>query len=265
MKKVRVNGVQLNVFDEGQGSPILFVHGFPLDHTMWRNQLSDFAGTHRVIAPDLRGFGNSDVTNGIVLMETFADDMAALLDALKVDEPVIVCGLSMGGYVGWQFFLRHRARLRALIQCDTRAIADDETGVANRKKLAELVLEQGTKPVADAILPKLFSSNGAEATQRLMDETRQVVKRTNPGGLAAASLGMAARPDVRDQLGAIDVPTLLIVGIEDKISTVAEMREIANSIPKSDFVVVPDAGHMAPLENADFTNDAIRNFLASIS
>jgi 3-oxoadipate enol-lactonase len=260
MKQVRANGVNLNVLDEGQGSPIVFVHGFPLDHSMWRKQIDEFAATHRVIAPDLRGFGASEGTNGTVLMETFADDVAATLDELQVVEPVVLCGLSMGGYVGWQFFLRHRARLCALIQCDTRAIADDETGVANRQKLARLVRENGTAPVASAMLPNLFSSTGD--VQSLVEETRAVIERTNPEAVAAAALGLAARPDITDQLGDIDVPTLLIVGTDDKISPAEEMQGIAKRIPHATCVVVPDAGHMAPLENAEFTNRAIREFLS---
>ena len=157
MKKVTVNGVTLAVHDEGTGPPILFVHGFPLSHSMWRHQLEAFAGDHRVIAPDLRGFGESDVTEGTVTMEQHADDLVALLDELNVKEPVVLCGLSMGGYIAWQFQQKYPERLRALILCDTRTIADPPDGVENRKRLAKMVVENGSAAVASAMLPNLFS------------------------------------------------------------------------------------------------------------
>ena len=264
MPTISLPDISLNYFDSGDGPPILFVHGFPLDHTMWRHQLSEFSQTHRVIAPDLRGFGQSDVTSGTVTMEQFADDLAALLDALGVSEPVVFCGLSMGGYIGWQFFKRHRNRLTALIQCDTRAIADTPEGVGNREKLARLVLENGTEPVAAAMLPNLFTEATTPARQAAVEETRQAVLRTSPDGIAAASLGMSVRPDVTADLPSIDVPTLLIVGEEDRISPVEEMRGIADAIPGAELAVIPDAGHMSPLENPEAVNAAIRDLLATV-
>ena len=265
MPTISLPDISLNCFDSGEGPPILFVHGFPLDHSMWRHQLDEFSSTHRVIAPDLRGFGQSGVTSGTVRMEQFADDLAALLDSLSVTEPVVFCGLSMGGYVGWQFFQRHRSRLKALIQCDTRAIADTPEGAANREKLARLVLENGTEPVAAAMLPNLFAEATTPARQAAVEETRQAVLRTSPDGIAAASLGMSVRPDVTNDLPSIDVPTLLIVGEEDRISTVEEMRTIATAIPNAGLAVIPSAGHMSPLENPEAVNTAIREFLASFN
>ncbi len=264
MPTISLPDISLNYFDSGDGPPLLFVHGFPLDHSMWRNQLGEFSQTHRVIAPDLRGFGQSGVTSGTVKMEQFADDLAALLDALGVSEPVVFCGLSMGGYIGWQFFKRHRNRLTALIQCDTRAIADTPEGVGNREKLARLVLENGTEPVAAAMLPNLFAEATTPTRQAAVEETRQAVLRTSPDGIAAASLGMSVRPDVTADLPSIDVPTLLIVGEEDRISPVEEMRGIADAIPGAELAVISDAGHMSPLENPEVVNAAIRDLLATV-
>ncbi|MHC4876003.1 MAG: alpha/beta fold hydrolase [Planctomycetota bacterium] len=264
MPRINIGEIELNCFDSGEGTPFVFVHGFPLDHSMWEYQLDEFAQSHRVIAPDLRGFGQSDVTAGTVSMEQFADDVASLLDALNVTEPVVFCGLSMGGYIGWQFLARHRERVRALIQCDTRAIADGPEGVANREKLARLVLENGTEPVAAAMLPNLFAEAATPARQAAIQGTRQIVLRTNPAGIAAASLGMAARPDVTAGLPSLDVPTLLIVGEHDRISTVDEMQSIADAIPDAQFAVIPDAGHMSPLENPEAANSAIAEFLARL-
>src|SRR5438067_1036671 len=114
MSFVQVGDVRLNVFERGSGAPLLLVHGFPLDHSMWSGQIDGLAANCRVIAPDLRGFGSSDVTPGMVTMEQMADDLAGLLDALTIKQPIAFCGLSMGGYVAWQFALRHRSRLAKL-------------------------------------------------------------------------------------------------------------------------------------------------------
>ncbi|HEY2411185.1 MAG TPA: alpha/beta fold hydrolase, partial [Pirellulaceae bacterium] len=122
MANVQVNGIKLNVVERGTGVPLLLAHGFPLDHSMWSGQLDGLSDRCRVIAPDLRGFGASDVVPGVATMQQMADDLAGVLDALAIREPVIFCGLSMGGYVAWQFALRHRTRLAKLILCDTRAI-----------------------------------------------------------------------------------------------------------------------------------------------
>src|SRR4051812_18843041 len=118
MKKVRVGDLEMHVVDRGEGGiPLLLVHGFPLDHTIWQPQINECAVRGRVIAPDLRGFGGSGVTTGTVTMERHADDLAGLLDALEVREPIVFCGLSMGGYVAWQFWRKYPERVRGLVLC----------------------------------------------------------------------------------------------------------------------------------------------------
>jgi 3-oxoadipate enol-lactonase len=142
MSKISVGDVALSYVDRGTGIPLLLVHGFPLDHSMWSHQIEELSSFGRVLAPDLRGFGQSGVTEGTVTMERFADDLAALLDAVGVGEPVVFCGLSMGGYIGWQFWKRHPSRLRALVLCDSRAAADSAEGARARRQSAEKVLSQ---------------------------------------------------------------------------------------------------------------------------
>ena len=264
MPTIPIGDISLNVVDEGDGPPLLLVHGFPLDHTMWRAQIGHFSRNHRVIAPDLRGFGNSDVTGGTVGMERFADDLAALLDELKVTEPICFCGLSMGGYIAWPFLERHRERLGALILCDTRSAADSEETRSTRHGLAKKVLEDGPEFIAWTMPAKLFAAKTRENFPQLVEEVQTVIRGTAPAGIAAAARGMAARVDLTSLLPAIDLPTLVLVGEEDTISTVEEMRSIADSIPGAQFVVIPDAGHMAPLEAPSAVNAAIEGFLASI-
>jgi 3-oxoadipate enol-lactonase len=261
MAILNVAGIRLNVIEKGRGTPLLLAHGYPLDHSMWRGQIDGLADICRVIAPDLRGFGASDVTPGTVTMEKMADDLAAMLDALAIQGPVVFCGLSMGGYVAWQFAARHRARLSRLILCDTKAIADSAEAAAGRLKTAEKVLAEGSAVAADTLLPKLFAPATYDEQPKIMEATRQVILKTKPDGIAAALRGMAERPDVTSQLKKIDVPALLICGQHDGISPPAEMRGIAGQMPNARFVEVSDAGHMAPLEQPDAVNRAIREFV----
>jgi pimeloyl-ACP methyl ester carboxylesterase len=123
VKSVRTREIEIHYLDRGSGPPLLMVHGFPFDHSMWRSQVKSMASRCRVIAPDLRGFGRSPAVGEQVTMEQFADDLAGLLDQIGISEPVVYCGLSMGGYIGFQFWRKYRARLRGLVLCDTRAVA----------------------------------------------------------------------------------------------------------------------------------------------
>lgn len=265
MKTVNLGEVSLQVHDEGSGPPVLFVHGFPLNHSMWRHQLQHLAPDFRVIAPDLRGFGGSDVSNGTVSMDRFADDLDVLLSCLGIEEPVVLCGLSMGGYIAWQFARRHPGRLRALILCDTRAGADPPDAVENRKRVAAMVLEHGAEQIASAMPSNLLSPVTLEHQPEILDELRQTIGSTASQGIAAASLGMAERPDSTGLLPTLDLPALLIVGEDDRISTVAEMREMAEAMPQGKLVEIPAAGHMAPLENPAPVNAALRDFLSGLS
>jgi pimeloyl-ACP methyl ester carboxylesterase len=261
MTRIDVRGISLNTVDQGAGAPLLLVHGFPLDHTMWQGQITALSKTQRVIAPDLRGFGASGVTSGTVSMEQFADDLNALLDSLKISEPVTLCGLSMGGYIAFAFYRKYKSRLKSLILCDTRAVADTPEAAESRRKLADKVVEEGARVVAEGMLPKLFGKAASERQPQVVEATRQVMLRTDPQGIAAALRGMAQRADSTSLLSQIDVPTLVLVGKEDAISTSDEMRGVAASIAKARFVEVPAAGHMAPLESPTLVNDAISAFL----
>jgi len=162
-RTVAINDASFHVVDEGSGPPLLLVHGFPLDHTMWRHQIAKFKGTYRVIAPDLRGFGQSSVSPGTVSMKQFADDLAAILPAIGENQPVIFCGLSMGGYIAWQFAEHHRSKLAALIVCDTKAAADTPEAKKARLESAEKLEREGTSFLANTMLPKLFGDAGQQS------------------------------------------------------------------------------------------------------
>lgn len=249
--------------DEGAGPCIVFLHGFPLNKSMWQPQLELFARTHRVIAPDLRGHGDSTVTQGVVTMRQMADDVAKLLEALDMHGPVTLCGLSMGGYVAWEFWRHYSARLARLILCDTRAAADTQEVARGRQLMAAEVLEAGVGAVVDSMLPKLVSAKTHQDQPALVETLRHMMQAADPRGVAAAQRGMAERIDMTPMLKDVAVPALLLCGTEDKISPPAEMSSLAVAMPCATFVAIPDAGHLATLEQPAAANAAIQHFLGS--
>ncbi len=264
MRIVQAGDVALQVVERGRGMPILLVHGFPLEHSMWDAQIAQLSRRWRVIAPDLAGFGGSQARDGVATMEQMADDLAALLDALEISEPVVLCGLSMGGYVAFQFWRKYVSRLRGLVLCDTRAVADAPEAAQARLKVAEQVLRAGVGGVVDAMMPKLFAPSSLEKHVDAIRVQREKMLAAAPQGVAAALTGMAARPDVRGDLPRIALPTLVVVGQHDVLATVDEMRAMAQAIPGAQFVVIPESGHMAPLENPAAFQAAIEPFLARV-
>ncbi|QDT52145.1 Arylesterase [Caulifigura coniformis] len=252
-----------SVDDSGEGTPLVLLHGFPLDHSMWKDQIARFSSTHRVVALDLRGFGKSPPRNKTVTMAEFADDVAAVIKAMKLG-PVVLCGLSMGGYIAFAFQENHRDLLKGLILCDTRSLADMPEAAKARRVTAERVLKEGTSFLADTMLPKLFAEKTALTRPEIVDATRRVIESANPAGVSAAARGMAERRDYSDDLAGMDIPCLVIVGEHDAISPADEMTTIANRMPQAELKVIPNAGHMAPLENPPAVNEAIEAFLEQL-
>jgi 3-oxoadipate enol-lactonase len=261
MQTASVNGVSMAFRDSGGGVPLLFVHGFPLDHSMWNAQIEAFSARNRAIAPDLRGFGRSEPGEGIETVERMADDLAAILDALSIGEPVVLCGLSMGGYIAFEFWRKYANRLKALIFCDTRASADKPDVAAGRLATAELAIREGTRPIAEAMLPKLFSPKTRAERPHLIEEIERTILRTDPKSVAAASRAMAQRRDFTAELKNIRCPTLVLVGADDVLSPPTEMKSLADGIPRAEFRKIADAGHLSPLERPAEVNAAIAAFL----
>ena len=269
LRQFNVEGVRLACEDVGSGPPIVLLHGFPLDHTMWDAQIAELQTHFRVIAPDLRGFGGSqlgadDAENGVG-MERYAADVIALLDWLQVSEPVVLAGLSMGGYVAWQVALRWHDRIRGLIPCDTRAAADADEPRAARFKMAEAAMQAGNSLPALAMIPKLLGAETREQRPEVEVKLRAMIERQSAEAVAAAQRGMARREDVRGKLDAIAAHSLCIVGVEDVISPPAEMHEIAVLLAKSGdddvaLVEIDHSGHMTTMENPAAVTAAIAAF-----
>lgn len=263
-----VNGVSISAEDRGGGRPVVLLHGFPLDHGMWSAQLDALSAEHRMIAPDLRGFGASSLAAGDaqrgVGMEQYAADVAALLDALGIDEPVVLAGFSMGGYAAWQFALNYPERLAGFIACDTRAVADTDEARAGREKMAAAALEAGDSSPALAMLPKLLAKQTHDSRPNVVAQVRAMIERQSAGAIAAAQRGMARRVDVEARLSEIGCPALVVVGAEDAISPPAEMREIAAAMPDARVAEIAAAGHMTTMENPEAVTRAIADFIATL-
>jgi 3-oxoadipate enol-lactonase len=255
---------RFSVDDAGSGPAVVLLHGFPLDRTMWWHQVDRFSSMNRMLAVDLSGFGDSPAREGTCTMADMADDVAAILDALKPG-PVVLCGLSMGGYVAFAFHERHPERLRGLILCDTRAAADAPEAAKARRVTAERVRSEGTAFLADSMLPRLFAERTALTRPEIVSATRRTIEEANRAGVAAAARGMAERKDYSAELATIRVPALIVVGEHDLISPVEEMTMIAHRMQSAELRVIPNAGHMAPLENPAAVNAAIEAFLAKLA
>jgi len=244
--------------ERGSGPVLLFVHGFPLDRTMWIPQLAGLAKIRTCMAVDLRGHGLSvDDNPGDYTMDLFADDVAKTLDDLGIEQ-IDIAGLSMGGYVVFSFWRRHRERVRSIILADTKAEEDSPEGKAGREKTAELVASQGLEALWSQLEGKMFAANPSEDVK---DKVHAMFQNTAPEVAAADALAMRDRPDSVADLANITVPVLWLQGEEDQLMPVDGARASAEKIPGATFVGIPKGGHLATLENPEATNAAITDFL----
>jgi pimeloyl-ACP methyl ester carboxylesterase len=262
VQRITVNGVGLAVDVVGDGPAILFIHGYPLDRSIWSHQMQHLEGWRR-IAPDLRGMGRSDAPDLGYSMTTYADDLAALLDSLGVDH-VVLCGLSMGGYVAFEFLRRHRNRVRGLILVDTRAENDSAEGRRSRDAAAQTARDDGTRAVAAAMLPRLFAEDTEEAVGEPWRQVERIIVATPIAGIIGALAAMRDRPDSTAQLESLDLPALIIVGEHDRITPPASSHRMASALAGSHLEVIHGAGHLSPVEKPGAVTEVMRKFVRDL-
>jgi 3-oxoadipate enol-lactonase len=262
MPRFDMDGLSIFYHDEGQGEPVVLIHGFPLSNEMYQPQRAALSQYVRVITPDLRGMGRSDVpaATSAYSIDTYADDIMALLDDLGIAEAT-VGGMSMGGYILFAMLRRHPHRIRGVILIDTKATADTEEAKANRRKVAEQARNEGTAAIAETMLPKMLSEQTRSERPELVEFVREMMVNTPVDGIVGAQESMIARPDSTDMLPSIKVPTLIIVGSEDPLTPPSVAEEMHRAIPNSEFVVIEGAAHAANLERPDEVNQAILQWL----
>ncbi|HEY0729350.1 MAG TPA: alpha/beta fold hydrolase [Pyrinomonadaceae bacterium] len=264
MSFIRVDDIQLAYTDAGLGQPVVLLHGYPFNRTLWNEQVGALSNSYRVITPDLRGHGESDASAGAATMNRMAQDVAALMDHLEISRAVIG-GLSMGGYVALAFYKQFPSRVRALILADTRAQADTEEGKQTRYQQAEKALAEGMAGIADAMLPKLLTPDTVSKHPEVVKRVRDMMLKTKPEGAAGALLGMAERDDQTSLLSQISCPTLILVGREDPITPVQDSEKMHREIEGSRLVVIENASHVSNLEQTEQFNDELLRFLNQLS
>ncbi len=246
------------------GLPVVLLHGFPFDRRIWdeTSRLLGHAG-FRVVAVDLPGFGDSPLPSHHRSMADMADDVAALLDRLGHPKAVVL-GFSMGGYAALEFALRHADRMSGLVLVSTRAEPDSIENRAGRLDLAEKVLKDGTRPLKDAMLPRLLPKRTQLERRGLVRDVALWFDRASPEAVAKTLLALADRRDLRSHLAEVKAPTLVVVGAEDETMGTAPSEHLAQSIPGATLVKLPGCGHLPMLEDGPGFRRAVTGFLAEL-
>ena len=250
--------------DFGNGKPLILLHAFPLSRKMWRRQVEDFsAAGFRVITPDQRGFGENVNFADINTMEDMASDIAQLFNSLKIEKAILM-GLSMGGYVLFNFYRIFPDKVSALILCDTNSAADTDEKRESRFDLIENIETNGSEALINEMLPNLISPNTKQNNPELITEIEQMFREANPNSAIAALRGMAERRDHTEVLSNIQVPTLLIFGKNDQITNTEIAKKMHDSIPFSQMAIIREAGHYSNLEQPEQFNSAVLSFINNL-
>ncbi len=249
----------------GEGIPLLLIHGYPLSKKMWDPQVLFLADIATVITLDLRGHGESYPFEGTYSMDLLADDCYTLLNGLKITQPVLICGLSMGGYITFALYRKHPDLFAGMILTSTRAAPDSPEGKANRNAGIRNVRELGMRSIAEGMLPKVLSPISLSSKPSLVDAIMAIMLETSVNGVAGALQGMRDRPDSTPMLSQITCPTLIIHGADDQLIPVSEAKTMASHIKSSSLVVIPQAGHLVNLEQPELYNQAVRDFIKPLS
>ena len=268
---VSIGDTSLAVQTCGSGQPLVLLHAFPLDHTMW-HRILPLANHLRLIIPDQRGFGLSteshSKTKPLSSIMQLADDVAKLLDALYIEEPAVIAGISMGGYVAQHVAARHPEKISHLILIDTRFSADTPEARATRSDLAATVGRVGQKVLADAMVPNLLAATDEARAKPERVENEQLLRKligTQSIATIQAALGaLADRPDMSKTMQHFEKPVLLICGKEDTITPPVVMEAMEKLLPQGQLVIISEAGHLPPLEAPTVFHEAVLSFLGHL-
>jgi pimeloyl-ACP methyl ester carboxylesterase len=264
MSTVSLNDISMGYDDRGAGPALVLVHGHPFDRSMWRPQLERFSRSGwRVIAPDLRGYGETTVIAGKTPLETFARDIAALLDHRGIDRAVLT-GLSMGGQIVMEFQRLFPRRVAGLVLADTSAQAETEEGKRLRNEAADRLLCEGMQRYAEEVLPRMVAPYNLRIMPDVAAHVLGMMRRTSAEGAAAALRGRAERPDYRDVLSRATVPALIVVGRDDDFTPLSDAELMHHHLEDARVIVIDGAAHMPNLERPDDFNHALAEFLSVV-
>lgn len=259
--KLTINDITMAYDDCGEGPALLLIHGFPLNRQMWQPQLLPLSGAgYRVIAPDLRGFGASDAPLDGYSMDGFADDLIALLDALKI-ERAVVGGMSMGGYILMNLLERYPERIGAACFIATKSSADDEAGRARRSAMAAEAERLGANPIIKIFAELLFASDTMQTRPELIARVTSWMRDTNPRALAGGLLAMRDRKDYTPLLPGFRQPSLVVAGAEDRAASPNAVELLIAGLPRCESRIIQQAGHMVNMEQPEAFNATLLEFL----
>lgn len=258
-----INHLNFSYRDQGSGEAVIFLHAFPLNQTMWDEQMAALSHHCRTVTIDLRGFGGSEAGQGPTMMEQMAADVRGLMSGLDIERATIV-GLSMGGYVALAFYREYPDAVRALVLADTRASADTHAARERRLQSAEKAEREGAAVIAGDMVPLLLGETTRQTRPDIAARVRAMIEGNSPHAISAAQRGMAARRDSTYMLAAIDFPTLIIVGAEDQLTPVAEAESLRDGIRGARLQVIEGAGHLSNIERPIEFNAALAEFIKSM-
>ena len=262
--RTRVNGISMAYSDQGTGLPIVFLHAFPLNRTMWAAQEQALSSRFRIITIDLRGHGESDAPLWRYSLEQSADDVNALLGQLAIQQALFV-GLSMGGYTLFAFYRKYAARVKGLILADTKAEADTAEGKEGRFQMAQTAYKQGPSAIADIMIPKLLSPATAQARPEIVQHVRAMIEGNHISGIAGDLMAMSERPDSIPFLSQITCPTQIIVGELDQVTPPSDAKIMADQIPNAKLAIIPGAAHLANLEQPEAFSHIVAAFASELA
>ncbi len=262
--QAKINGIAIAYQDQGNGFPIVFLHAFPLNRTMWVKQADALSSQFRVITIDLRGHGESDAPLWHYSLDQAADDVRGVLDHLSIRQAVFV-GLSMGGYILFAFYRKYAERVKGLVLADTRAQADTDEGKRARFEMAQIAYHQGSRAIADMMMPKLLSPATILTKPELVRRVRTMIEGNQISGIAGDLMAMAERLDSTALLQQMTCPVQIIVGELDLPTPPSEAKLMAERIPLARLAVIPGAAHLSNLEQPALFNDVLHSFVANLS
>jgi pimeloyl-ACP methyl ester carboxylesterase len=262
-ERIKSGETEIAYWTLGDGSPVILLHPFPAHHEFWLPVAETLAGRYRLILLDLRGHGESGIGEGPATMAKHAADIARVMDDANVVRAPLI-GVSIGGYALFEFWRKYRGRVAALGLCNTKAPADSAEGRAARLQAASDVLERGTEPFFETMIPRLLGKTTLETSPDLVEGALLMMRKMSPDDVAQVQRGMAERPDSLETLKTINVPTLLVTGDEDLMTGTNEAELMRHHIPGSQLRVIAKAGHYSPWEQPEEASRLLRQFLDGI-
>jgi len=250
--------------DAGAGPPIVLLHGFPLSRRMWDGEVKIWSRDFRVVAPDFRGFGDTPMASGEFSMAGCAQDLRTLLGSLGIHKDVALLGLSMGGYICFEFVKQCQEMLRGLILVATQPIADSDTGRQARYETAEFVRREGSSALAQRLIPRLLGKTTLATKPDVVETVRGLIQSNSPEAIAQACYGLASRRDSTSFLADIRIPTLVVAGSEDTLIAPAQSETMHRQLQNSQFVDVEHCGHLINLEQPEVLHDVVSGFLTRL-